>query len=138
MQKEGIKKEIYEKNEAVKRALDCLKDHSLAETDEEHAHFSSIVESLFHDSYYDEDHFAVIRDLPAYYHAQKKVEDLYLKPNEWAELCIHNIAGMGPFSSDAVIHQYAKEIWQIKPCPVENSILEKTKEAFSAEMIFSK
>jgi starch phosphorylase len=130
--------EIYDHNDDVQRAMNCLKDHSLAATDEEHEAFCSIFDALFNDSYYGPDPFAVIRDLPAYYETQKKVEETYLNPLHWAELCMHNIAGMGPFSSDAVIEHYAKEIWQIKPCPIDKKVLIETKEAFSSEMIFSK
>ena len=30
-----------------------------------------------------------------------------------------NIAASGKFSSDRTIAEYAKEIWQVKPCPTE-------------------
>lgn len=36
-------------------------------------------------------------------------------PAKWAEMCIHNIASSGKFSSDRTICDYATEIWGVKP-----------------------
>jgi starch phosphorylase len=30
-----------------------------------------------------------------------------------------NIANMGKFSSDRTILEYSREVWNLKPCPVE-------------------
>ena len=37
----------------------------------------------------------------------------------WTRKSILNVAGMGKFSSDRTIREYAEEIWGIKPVPVE-------------------
>ena len=34
-------------------------------------------------------------------------------------MCVMNIANMGFFSSDRTIREYAEEIWNIEPCPIE-------------------
>jgi starch phosphorylase len=44
---------------------------------------------------------------------------LYLDSMAWARKAILNIAGSGKFSSDRTIAEYAKDIWNVKPCPVE-------------------
>ena len=45
--------------------------------------------------------------------------NLYTNQEEWSRKAILNIAASGKFSSDRTIAQYAKEIWQTEPCPVE-------------------
>jgi starch phosphorylase len=34
---------------------------------------------------------------------------------EWARQAILNVAGMGTFSSDRTIREYAEDIWNVKP-----------------------
>ena len=51
--------------------------------------------------------------------AQADVDRLYMIPDEWARKSILNAAGMGKFSSDRTIGEYARDIWGIKPQPVE-------------------
>ena len=41
----------------------------------------------------------------------------FLQPEVWARKCLLNIAGMGRFSSDRTIAEYARDIWGVKPCP---------------------
>jgi starch phosphorylase len=43
------------------------------------------------------------------------VDALYAQPQAWAEKAILNVAGMGPFSADRTIAQYAREIWRVAP-----------------------
>ncbi|MBS0607568.1 MAG: glycogen/starch/alpha-glucan phosphorylase, partial [Verrucomicrobia bacterium] len=73
----------------------------------------------------------VLSDLRSYYETQKKVEELYLQPAKWAEVALHNIASMGKFSTDESIHNYAKKIWSIEPCPVHKPELEKVRAEYS-------
>jgi starch phosphorylase len=66
-----------------------------------------------------------------YYRTQKKVEELFLKPQEWAEYALQNIAAMGNFSSDESIKNYAKLVWDIQPCLVDPKELEKIRIEYS-------
>ncbi len=43
------------------------------------------------------------------------MDRLYLQPSDWARTSILNTAGMGKFSSDRTISEYASEIWGIQP-----------------------
>jgi starch phosphorylase len=47
------------------------------------------------------------------------VGELYRNPEEWVRKAIVNVACSGKFSSDRTIAEYAGEIWQVKPCPVD-------------------
>ena len=41
------------------------------------------------------------------------------EPDAWTRRAIKNVGHSGKFSSDRTISQYAREIWNAKPCPVE-------------------
>jgi starch phosphorylase len=40
------------------------------------------------------------------------VDELYRSPAQWAECALHNIAGMGFFSSDRTIAEYIHHVWR--------------------------
>jgi len=44
---------------------------------------------------------------------------------------MHNIAGMGTFSSDQSIHNYAKNIWDLQKCPVDKKELDRVRSEYS-------
>lgn len=119
-------RDLYQSDEAIRSALDTLKNGMFAETESEAASFGEIHQSLL-----DNDHFFVLRDLRSYYETQKKVEGLYQDPMRWAQTAIHNIASMGPFSTDISIRNYAEKIWEIEPCPIDPAILEKVRLEYS-------
>ncbi|WP_314069781.1 glycogen/starch/alpha-glucan phosphorylase [Roseococcus pinisoli] len=64
----------------------------------------------------DNDHFMVTADFDSYYDMQRKVAQRWARPAEWGRSAILNTAGMGWFSSDRTIAEYAQEIWQV-PVP---------------------
>jgi starch phosphorylase len=55
--------------------------------------------------------------LRAYVAAQARVDALYREPAEWGARAIANVAGMGPFSSDRTIREYARRsgTWRREP-----------------------
>jgi starch phosphorylase len=64
------------------------------------------------------DFYMHLADLKAYLDADRRLVDLYARPEDWARKAILNIAGSGKFSSDRTIREYATDIWGAKPCPV--------------------
>ncbi|XP_019706257.1 alpha-glucan phosphorylase, H isozyme [Elaeis guineensis] len=64
------------------------------------------------------DYFLVGHDFPSYIDAQSRVDEAYEDRRRWLKMSILSTAGSGKFSSDRTISQYAKEIWDIKGCPV--------------------
>jgi glycogen phosphorylase len=62
------------------------------------------------------DPYMVAADFESYCEAQRRVDELWLSPAKWRSAALLNIAGMGWFSSDRAIAQYAEEIWDI-PVP---------------------
>lgn len=61
------------------------------------------------------DYFLVGKDFPCYIECQEKVDEAYRDQKKWTSMSILNTAGSFKFSSDRTIHQYAREIWNIKP-----------------------
>jgi starch phosphorylase len=125
-------RDIYESNAKIRRAVDTLRDRTFATNDAEHHAFSDLYHKLV-ETHYGEpaDRYFTLKDLESYCQAQKRVEELYQKPNLWAEFAIHNIAGMGKFSADVSINNYCQKIWGIVPCAPDEEILERIRHEYS-------
>lgn len=124
--------EICAENEKIKRAVDSLRDGSLAINDIEERALNSLYHGLIDGEFgHSPDRFYVLKDLEDFYQTQKRVEELYRKPKIWAEYVLHNIAGMGSFSSDTSIKNYAEKIWEIEPLPIDEEILTRVREEYS-------
>ncbi|MCA9696532.1 MAG: glycogen/starch/alpha-glucan phosphorylase, partial [Myxococcales bacterium] len=57
--------------------------------------------------------YLLLADFAAYLEAQSRADVLFAQPEVWAGEAIHNIAGMGFFSSDRTIREYARTIWNM-------------------------
>jgi starch phosphorylase len=64
------------------------------------------------------DFYMHLADLGSYLEADQKLRELYADPHAWARKAILNVAGSGKFSSDRTIAEYAADIWNVEPCPV--------------------
>ena len=51
--------------------------------------------------------------------ADQRLQELYTDTDGWTRKAILNVAGSGKFSSDRSVAEYAAEIWNTKPCPVD-------------------
>jgi starch phosphorylase len=100
---------IYENNPALKAVLDSIAGGMFSP--EEPGRYRGLVDSLL----WGGDHYLLLADYESYVATQRRVDELYRQPAQWAECAIANVAGMGAFSADRTIRQYAKEIWQIEP-----------------------
>jgi len=120
---------ILEAHPAFAEAVEMLRNRSLVENDAEHEALMSIYDGLMGGSYPDRYH--VLNDLPSYYDTQIKVEELYSNSEEWAKYAIHNLAGMGKFSTDESIKNYAENIWDVKPCPIDHDEYQSVHEEYS-------
>jgi starch phosphorylase len=66
------------------------------------------------------DEYVHLADLPQYVERQQDVDAAYVDRNAWLRKSLLNIARMGKFSSDRTIHEYAREVWGIRPAVVGN------------------
>ena len=125
--------DIYKSQPKIQQAVDALKDRFLVKNDAEHEELLSIYQSLLEGSPdIKPDRFFVLNDLMAYYNMQKNVAKLYQNPSKWAEFAIHNIAGMGEFSADTSIENYAQKIWDLKKCPPDLQELSRVRKEYNA------
>ncbi len=123
--------DIYQSDPKIKRAVDSLRDHSLVSHDVEHQSLSSLYYTILEGSHGSApDRYFVLKDLQSYYDTQNRVDELYKTPLIWAEYAIHNIAGMGKFSTDRSILDYCANIWDIKPCPIDQELFNTVKRAY--------
>ena len=95
------------------RALDMIRDGYFSP--DEPDRFRSIFDALTSQG----DHFMLLADYRAYVDCQDRVSALYRDEDEWSRRAVLNIAGMGLFSSDRAILEYANTIWQVSPVQPE-------------------
>ncbi len=123
---------ILEAHPKIARVLDSFVNQTFAETPEEIEAFATVRRDLLEGlPGAPADRYFVLHDLPAYYIAQKKVEELYQDRSNWARLALLNIARMGPFSIDRTIQEYASSVWSLTACETDAVILDKVKEEYS-------
>ncbi len=78
---------------------------------QEPARYRTLVDSLLGGG----DHYLLLADFESYWQAQARVDAAFADRHGWAVKAIHNVAGMGFFSADRTIAQYAREVWHIEP-----------------------
>jgi starch phosphorylase len=110
LRRSGYQPRAYvQKNAELQRALDQIRDGAFSpgEPDRHHQIYDTLVNWG--------DHYLLLADYEAYITAQGRVDALYPQADAWARKAILNVAGMGAFSSDRTIAEYAREIWGIEP-----------------------
>jgi starch phosphorylase len=102
-------REIVAANAELANTLEMIRNGAFNKGDNGYAH--QIVERLTSDG----EPFLVLADFEAYCAAQDRVDALYRNTEEWSRKAVLNTVGMGPFSSDRSIREYAERIWNIRP-----------------------
>src|SRR6185312_10853389 len=64
------------------------------------------------------DHYMHLADFSSYLDADRRLLETYANPDAWSRKVIANIAASGQFSSDRAISEYARDIWNLRPCPI--------------------
>lgn len=62
---------------------------------------------------YDSDYFLVTCDFDTYFDTQRRADEAFKHPRNWAAMALTNTASMGFFSSDRTIRGYASDIWGV-------------------------
>ncbi len=96
----------YEGNAQLKAVLDAIAGGDFSPG--ERGRYRDLVGSLLH-----RDSYLLLADFAAYVAEQQRADALYAMPEAWADKAIRNIAGMGAFSSDRTIRDYARMIWNV-------------------------
>jgi len=103
----------YENDAETRAALDLIAANHFSQ--HEPGVFGPILETLLTNG----DHYLHLADLQSYSEAHARLGKLYADKDAWTHKAVLNIAASGKFSSDRTIAEYAKEIWNAAPCPVE-------------------
>jgi len=111
-------REYYNGNKELKRVLDMIASGFFSPWAPEL--FTPLTDSLLNLG----DNYMLCADYAAYVACQDKVSELFKQKDEWARQAILNCAGMGKFSSDRTIDQYAREIWGIQPVDIQPGSVE--------------
>jgi len=101
----------YDNEPETRAALDLIFDD----------HFSPDEPGVFEplrDTLLVNDRYMHLADLTAYLEADRRLIELYGDREAWTAKSILNVAASGKFSTDRTIAEYAKDIWNAKPCPV--------------------
>jgi glycogen phosphorylase len=103
----------YQNEPETKAALDLIfSDHF---SRDEPQIFAPIRDTLLtHGDYY-----MHLADLGAYCRSQTEVGNLYEDSDAWTRKAIRNVGCSGKFSSDRTIAEYASDIWNVKPVPID-------------------
>jgi glycogen phosphorylase len=99
----------YHDDEELRRALDMIRDGAFSRGDREL--FAPLVHSLLDGG----DRYLLLADYASYVECQTRVAETYLDPAAWTRMSILNTAGMGYFSSDRTIREYADDVWNVVP-----------------------
>jgi starch phosphorylase len=99
---------VCEQNWEIKRIIDSLRDDRFCPG--ERGLFTPLVDDLMD---HHRDPYLHLIDLEDYLRCQERVSGTYRQPEEWYRKTILNVAGMGKFSSDRAIQEYAKKIWGV-------------------------
>jgi starch phosphorylase len=78
---------------------------------EEPARYRGLIDGLLGGG----DRYFLIADYASYREAQQRADERFRQPERWTAAAISNVAGMGFFSSDRAILDYARKIWRISP-----------------------
>ena len=100
---------LYESHPVLKSVLDAIGGGGFSP--DEPGRYRGLVDSLL----WGGDHYMLLADFDAYLATQARVDALWADPEGWAVKAIANVAGMGYFSSDRTIGEYAREVWHLEP-----------------------
>jgi starch phosphorylase len=104
---------IIDQDEDLQRVMNLL----------ESGHFNQFEPGIFDDLIASikskSDPWMTIADFRSYIDTQKRVEAAYRDKEHWTRMSILNCANSGKFSTDRTINDYSRDIWKLKPVPVQ-------------------
>ncbi len=104
---------IYHADAEMRRALDAIGGDAFCQDT------PGLFRPIFDALTAEHDYYMHLADLRSYLEAQRRVDELWRKPDEWDRRAILNIARVGRFSSDRSIREYAEQIWGVTPLPLD-------------------
>ncbi len=105
--------DCYYDNDELRQAIDQIAGNTFSP--DEPGLFQPLIDRLLKEG----DPYMVLADYAAYIKCQDRVSRAYQDWVGWTRMSILNTANMGKFSSDRTIREYAEQIWNVHPVPVE-------------------
>jgi len=105
-------RDFYERDEDLRGAIDLINSGLFSHGDR--SLFRPITDNLLNS-----DPFMVCADFRDYCACQARVAQVWGNPEQWTRMSILNVARCGYFSSDRAIREYAEDIWNVMPLPLE-------------------
>ena len=102
---------IYAANPELRQSLDMIRGGYFSPDNRDL--FAPIVDSLLEGG----DYYMLLADYDAYWNCQESVDAAYGDQTGWNRKAILNVANIGGFSIDRLVHQYASEVWHAAPVP---------------------
>jgi glycogen phosphorylase len=96
----------YEENPQLRNVIDAVLSGVFSP--QEPARYKPLMDSLLQ-----RDQYLLLADFASYLQAQQAVDVLYQHSAQWDARAVANIAGMGFFSTDRTIAQYAQDVWNM-------------------------
>jgi len=95
---------FVEQNLQLKRVIDAIATGEFSPGDAQR--YRALTDNLLN-----RDTYMLMADFADYVATQEKVDALFATPDAWAALALRNVAGMGWFSTDRTVREYARNIW---------------------------
>jgi starch phosphorylase len=105
-------RDFYAADPELKQAIDQIGDGTFSP--DQPQRFMPLVHALLDHG----DHYLLLADYVQYMAAHARVDALYSDTDAWTTMAIRNVAGMGQFSSDRTVLDYAANVWDVKPLGV--------------------
>ncbi|MEO1269753.1 MAG: glycogen/starch/alpha-glucan phosphorylase [Myxococcota bacterium] len=102
---------FIERSEKLQRVIAMIESGFFSRDDPDR--FAPVV----HDLRY-QDTYLLCADFEDYIATQQEAARIYRDPTAWTRRVVHNLAGVGKFSSDRTIREYANDIWGIEPIDI--------------------
>ncbi|MBI4702025.1 MAG: glycogen/starch/alpha-glucan phosphorylase [Deltaproteobacteria bacterium] len=104
-------RQLYEADAGIREVLDLLASSFF--NPNAPGLYQPIVDSLLADDY-----FLLLADFDSYRQAHQRIDQAYRDRPRWCRMAVKNIAGVGFFSSDRTIREYARDIWKVSSHPI--------------------
>jgi len=103
----------YDNDPEARAALDLIAGNHFSQNEPDI--FVPILDALL----YQGDRYLHLADLHSYGEAHARIDALYRDQEAWTRKTILNIAASGRFSSDRTIAEYARDIWGVEACAID-------------------
>jgi glycogen phosphorylase len=106
---------IVGQNAMLKRVLDAIGNGAFSPG--EPKRYRALIDSLL-----GADPYLLMADFADYVATQSRVDALYRDSAAWNAMALRNIAGMGFFSADRTVREYAERVWAAPPSELPHPI----------------